>query len=248
MSDTILAVAAGHEITEDEVTNLIRNYPPEQQMQMMGEGARKDVLEQLIAYHLFAKMAEDEKLTESEEYQTMLSRIKVELASHMAATKTIEGISVTEDEEKDFYQNNEDLFQAGAQVKAKHILTESQEEADKIAEQLKNEEITFEEAAKQHSTCPSKERGGDLGYFQKGQMVPEFEKAAFEGELGKVIGPVKTQFGHHLIMVEDKKETNKMEFDQVKTKIHEQLVQNKQKTVYDDKVKELEGKYGVVRN
>lgn len=78
-------------------------------------------------------------------------------------------------------------------------------------------------------------------------MVPEFEKAAFEGEVGKVIGPVQTQFGYHLIRVEDKKEGSTIPFEQVKDQIHQQLIQTKQKEVYDAKVKELESKYGVER-
>ena len=86
-----------------------------------------------------------------------------------------------------------------------------------------------------------------MGYFSKGQMVPEFEKAAFEGEIGKVIGPVQTQFGYHLIRVEDKKEGSVVPFEQVQDQIHQQLIQNKQKEVYDTKVKELEAKYGVER-
>ncbi len=66
-------------------------------------------------------------------------------------------------------------------------------------------EKVFEDAAKEFSTCPSGQRGGDLGEFGKGQMVKEFEDAAFAAEIGHVVGPVKTQFGYHLIKVEEKK-------------------------------------------
>lgn len=246
MSEKILAVAAGHEITEKELNDLIKNYPPEQQIYMSSPQAKQQVLEQIIAFHLFHKMAVEEKITESKEYEEMIEKMKVELASHMAATSIIEGVKVEEVEEKAFYEENPDLFEAQAQVSAKHILVENENSANDIAKEIANG-LAFEEAAKKYSTCPSKERGGDLGYFAKGQMVPEFEKAAFEGEIGKVIGPVQTQFGYHLIRVEDKKEGSVVPFEQVQEQIHQQLIQNKQKEVYDTKVKELEAKYGVER-
>lgn len=246
MSEKILAVAAGHEITEKELNDLIKNYPPEQQIYMSSPQAKQQVLEQIIAFHLFHKMAVEEKITESKEYEEMIEKMKVELASHMAATSIIEGVKVEEAEEKAFYEENPDLFEAQAQVSAKHILVENENSANDIAKEIANG-LAFEEAAKKYSTCPSKERGGDLGYFAKGQMVPEFEKAAFEGEIGKVIGPVQTQFGYHLIRVEDKKESSVVPFEEVQNQIHQQLIQNKQKEVYDTKVKELEAKYGVER-
>lgn len=246
MSERILAVVAGHEITEGELNTLIRNYPQEQQMYMSDPRAKEQVLEQLIAFHLFAKMAEDEKIYESEEYKTMLEKMKVELASHMAATSVIEGAKISEEEEKAFYQENKAKFTQGPQVSAKHILVDSEELAMKVAEEIAAGK-SFEEAAKEYSSCPSKDRGGDLGFFSKGQMVPEFEKAAFEGELQKVIGPVKTQFGYHLIWVDNKKEEEVVPFEQVQGQIHQQLIQEKQRVVYEEKISQLTEKYGVER-
>ena len=246
MSEKILAVAAGHEITEGELNKLISNYPPEQQIYMSSPQAKQQVLEQLIAFHLFHKMAVEDGITKSQEYEEMVEKVKVELASHMAATSVIEGIQVSEEEERKFYQENPDMFQEKAQVSAKHILVETKEQAESIAKEVA-QVLNFEEAAKNYSTCPSKDKGGDLGWFTKGQMVPEFEKAAFEGEIGKVIGPVETQFGSHLILVEDKKEASVQPFGQVQAKIHQQLIQGRQQEAYDTKVKELEAAYGVER-
>ncbi len=107
--------------------------------------------------------------------------------------------------------------------------------------------LAFEEAAQKYSTCPSKDKGGDLGYFSQGQMVPEFEKAAFAGEPGKIIGPIETQFGHHLILVEDKKQASQHPFGQVQAQIHQQLVTARQQAAYQAKVEELSAAYGVER-
>ena len=91
------------------------------------------------------------------------------------------------------------------EVRAEHILVLSKEQADSLKTKIDNGEITFEEAAKEFSQCPSGSRGGDLGYFGRGMMVKEFEQAAFDGEVNKVSNPVQTQFGWHLIKVIDKK-------------------------------------------
>lgn len=246
MSDKVLAVAAGHAITEQELNKLIANYPPEQQIYMSSPQAKDEVLEQLIAFHLFYRMAVEEKITESKEYSDMVEKLKVELASHMAATSVVEHIQVDEAQELAYYEQNQAQFTEEIKAKAKHILVESEELAVQVAGEIAGG-LAFEEAAKKYSTCPSKDRGGDLGYFSKGQMVPEFEKAVFGGEIGSVIGPVETQFGHHLILVEEKKGGEVRPFGQVQAQIHQQLIQEAQQKVYQAKVKELEETYGVER-
>ncbi len=91
------------------------------------------------------------------------------------------------------------------QVKASHLLVVTKEQAEQIKQDIESGKITFEKAAAEHSKCPSGAKGGDLGFFGKGAMVPEFEQAAFTLDVGKVSEPVKTQFGWHLIVVTDKK-------------------------------------------
>lgn len=83
---------------------------------------------------------------------------------------------------------------------ARHILVASEKECLTLKQQIEAG-TSFADAAKKHSTCPSGKKGGDLGTFGKGQMVPEFDKVVFSAEVGKVHGPVKTQFGYHLIEV-----------------------------------------------
>jgi len=90
------------------------------------------------------------------------------------------------------------------QVNCSHILVATEKEAKDLLAKI-NAGKSFGDMAKQWSKCPSGKKGGDLGWFGKGQMVPEFEKAAFEGEKGKIYGPVKTQFGWHLIKINDQK-------------------------------------------
>ena len=89
-------------------------------------------------------------------------------------------------------------------VKASHLLVKTEEEAIKIKQEIEAGK-EFAQAAMEVSLCPSGQNGGDLGYFTKGQMVKEFEDAAFSMEIGEVSAPIKTQFGYHLIYLTDKK-------------------------------------------
>ncbi len=90
-------------------------------------------------------------------------------------------------------------------ARARHILVASQEECEKLKEKIEGGS-DFEEIAKEHSTCPSGKSGGDLGVFSPGQMVKEFDEVVFKDEVGKVHGPVKTDFGYHLIEITDREE------------------------------------------
>ena len=85
------------------------------------------------------------------------------------------------------------------QVRASHILVETEQQAQSLMEQVKNG-ANFADLARQHSRCPSGQQGGDLGMFGRGQMVPEFEQAAFDNPVGALVGPVRTQFGYHLVL------------------------------------------------
>jgi peptidyl-prolyl cis-trans isomerase C len=92
------------------------------------------------------------------------------------------------------------------QARASHILVKTEDEANKILKRLADGE-EFDKVARRFSSCPSGKQGGDLGWFGKGMMVPEFEKIAFDEQvgIGKVVGPVKTQFGYHVIKVTGRK-------------------------------------------
>lgn len=160
-------------------------------------------------------------------------------------TKIAPKVVVTDEEAKKFYDDNKAGLSEEPQVKASHILigVESaatagqKEDARKKAESILKELKAgrdFAEAAKAYSTCPSKEQGGDLGFFGKGQMVPAFEQAAFSMKPGDVSEIVETQFGYHIIKVTDKKDAEPPKFEELKEKIVSYLKgQKTQKSVFD---------------
>ena len=140
---------------------------------------------------------------------------------------------------KEYFDAHPEQFDRGATVNASHILVDSEDKANGIKAQLENGEVTFEEAAKRYSTCPSKENGGNLGEFGKGQMVKEFEDAAFALEPGKVSDPVKTQFGYHIIKVLSKSDSSALTFDEVKDQLKEELLAEKQRKAYESRINQL---------
>ena len=138
---------------------------------------------------------------------------------------------VTEEDEiqiKKYYEENKNMFKKDVQVEAAHILFDANEEkkANEVREEIING-LDFAEAAKKYSKCPSSENGGNLGYFGKGQMVPEFEKAAFSAPLGVITQPVKSQFGYHLILVTDKTDSKIQDFEEIKAGLTEHFRQSK---------------------
>lgn len=243
MSQEILAKVAGHEITQEEFEAFLQSVPKEQQPYLANPQFKEQCLQQLIALHMFAQYGEELKLDETEDFKKIYENAKRDILAQMAMREAIKDAAVTEEEVKAYYEKNQAQFKKPATVSAKHILTDSEEKCNEILESITKEEKTFEDAAKEFSTCPSKERGGDLGEFGRGQMVKEFEDAAFAAEIGHVVGPVKTQFGYHLIKVEKKNEASTAVFEEVKAAITNNLTQQKKNEAYNAKVEELKGKY-----
>ncbi len=243
MNKEVLATVAGREITQEEFEAFLASVPREQQAYVNNPQFRQHCLEQLTALHMFAQMGEDIKLEETDDFKKAYENARRDILAQMAMRETLKDVVITDEEVREYYDANRQQFNKGETVNAKHILTDSEEKCNDILRAVTNGEKTFEEAAKEFSTCPSKARGGDLGEFGKGQMVKEFEEAAFAAEIGHVVGPVKTQFGYHLIKVEKKQEASTADFQEIKENLRANLLQQKQGTVYNAKVAELKEKY-----
>ena len=133
---------------------------------------------------------------------------------------------------KKYYDENKEQFNKGESVNASHILVDSEQKALELLGKIKAGEISFEDAARENSSCPSGQQGGSLGTFTRGQMVPEFDKAVFEMEEGEISeAPVKTQFGYHLIKLIEKNAAEPASFDEVKAELSEMLLTEKRRDV-----------------
>jgi peptidyl-prolyl cis-trans isomerase C len=246
--DKILAQVNGEVITQEDINMVIKNANPQQAQQLHTEQGRQRLLNELINQKLFYLDALEQGLEESKEFKESLQRVRNNLLSQYAIKNLLENIGVEDSEVEEFYNQNKDRFKKPESVQASHILVKEEEKAEEILDQLK-EGLAFAEAAKKYSTCPSKARGGDLGEFTRGKMVPEFEQAAFAMEEGEVSNePVKTQFGYHIIKVTAKNEAASSPLEEVKAQVEQQLVSMKQNKLYQDKTEELKEKYTVTIN
>ncbi|MFN8577213.1 MAG: peptidylprolyl isomerase, partial [Candidatus Sericytochromatia bacterium] len=155
-------------------------------------------------------------------------------------------IKITDKEKKDYYEKNKAQYGQQEEVKASHILVKDQKLADEIYQKaIKGE--NFDALAKKYSTDPgSKDKGGDLGFFSKGRMVPEFEKASFSLKNGEISKPVKSNFGYHIIKRIDYKPAKQSSYDEVKAKIEEEIKNTKSNDAIKKFTKEERDKSDVI--
>lgn len=182
------------------------------------------------------------------------TELKSQFSNEMAIKKMIEQevtskITIAPDQSKSFYEKNPDLFKTPEMVKASHILVslpEKSSDEEKAKAKAKIEEVQkrlqkgedFATLAKEVSDCPSKEKGGDLDFFERGQMVGPFEDAAFALKVGETSGIVQTQFGFHIIKVTDRKEPSMTPYEEIKERIEQHL---KQEEANEQLVKYIDG-------
>lgn len=212
ITDADLAVA------ESEIGADMGNLPPDQK--------RMSLLEFLIDNQLFAEAAEADKLGQGPEFETRLNYLKRRALREMYFEKVIKG-SVAEADARKIYDDQVKLLKPEEEVQARHILVESEDKAKELKEKIKGGG-DFAALAKENSKDPgSKEDGGNLGYFGRGQMVPQFEEVAFKLAKGDVSDPIQTQFGWHLVKLEDKRTKQPPAFEIVKDRIVQSLLLQK---------------------
>lgn len=244
MENKVYAVIGDKQITDADVNEFLQNIGPQNAMQFQGEAGTKRIVDELINHEVLFLEAKEEKLDQDEIYRSEVEKMKSNMLKQYAIQKLLKDVTISEDELKEFYEQHKEMVSEPMKVRASHILVDSEEKANEILENI-NAGAAFETQAKEHSTCPSSERSGDLGEFTKGSMVPEFEEAAFGMNVGEISGPVKTQFGYHIIKLIDKKEAQTPVFEEVKGKIYNQALGAKQEKTYLAKAEELRTKFKV---
>jgi parvulin-like peptidyl-prolyl isomerase len=258
-SAAVLATVNGDEITSDEVNKVLLegtqgrfdSLPTDKQNEL-----RQRIIEGMIAQELVYDDAQKTGVLDTKEYKqeldNLVSRLKVQLAAKVWEQQQFESIKIDAKEVKAYFDANPDEFVDKEKIHARHILVKTEAEANAIiksmkglsGDRLRNEFIA---QAKSKSTGPSAAKGGDLGYFPRGQMVPSFNDAAFAMKEGTISStPVQSQFGYHVIYVEDKKAAKKLGFDDVKNFIEQRLKMDKFKAYMDKKMADLRAKAKIV--
>ena len=240
----VLAQVGGKPITEEDVTRFIQAMGRNGQAYNNPKG-RAAVLEQMIAQRLFLLDAQRNLYEREPAFKAQLAAVKEQLLMEYAITKCIQSVRVTEEEVRAYYDAHKDDLQAEESVNASHILVDSEEKANSILADIRAGKISFEDAARQYSTCPSGKQGGSLGDFARGQMVPEFDQAVFALQEGELTGPVKTQFGYHLIRMNKKNEATPISYADIREELYQQVMQEKQQEAYQKKINQLKILYPV---
>lgn len=236
-------------ITQDDVNREIKGLPDQIQKMFQGSEGAERFVDELVKKEILYQEAKKKGFESNPEYQKKLEEFKKLTLISLLLEKEIEEKSkVTDKDLKDYYERHKADMMTNNQVRASHVLVKSEDEAKKILEQVKKGG-DFAKIAKEKSIdTGSAKNGGDLGFFSRGQMVPEFENAAFAMKEGEVGGPVKTQFGFHIIKVTGKKEGKVVEFDKVKDLLAQRVAAEKQKEAFDSYIEGLKKSYNPQKN
>lgn len=221
-TNDVVATVNGKQITRSEVVEFQQSMPQLRQVPL--EMVFDQILEHLINSQLIVAEARKQKLQDDAKVKEQLRQLENQVLQQAYLNRKVEG-QITEEALKKRYDELVKNAPPKEEVHARHILVPTEDEAKKVVAEIQGGK-SFEEVAKTRSSGPSAENGGDLGYFTKDEMVPEFAAAAFAMKPGDVSKePVKTQFGWHVIKVEDKRTAQPPAFEEVKDELKEQMSQ-----------------------
>lgn len=247
-ASSVYATVNGDQITNEDVSMVLRN--PNISFETLPKESKNRLLNQLIDRKLLSQEAFKSSIKDSKEYKKALESIKSNLAFELWMQKKIKNIKITKNEKLSFYKENKDKFKSEDKLTASHILLKDEKTAKEvisILNKVKNKKAKFIELAKSKSTGPTGANGGSLGEFSAKQMVPAFSKAAMNLKIGSYTkSPVKTQFGYHVIYLENKKIASVKKFKEVEQQITKNLLQKKIGEFVVSKTKELRKKAKIV--
>ena len=234
-AETVVATINGEPVTETDITVAMADL--EQQFAQLPEDQRRAAaLSAIIEIRLMAAEAEAKGLADGDEFNRRMTMLR-QRALHSAYIDGEIAAKVTDEAVRARYDEQIAAMPAAEEARARHIIVASREEAEAIIAEL-DAGGDFEEIAKEKSTDGAASQGGDLGWFGRGRMVPEFEAAAFALEVGAHSQePVQTQFGWQVIKVEDKRTQEPPAFEQVAAQFHSLLLRE----AYFEAVEALRG-------
>ena len=236
----VLAKINDTTITKEAFLEEMNRIPEWARGRFQTEEGKKQFLDELIKKELIYQDAKRNGLHRDDEFKAKVEEFEKMTLIKTVLEKEVEGKArIDPQAAKEFFDNNPDNFIIGRELRASHILVEIEEDANKIHERIQKGE-NFSALAKELSKdTGSAIKGGDLGFFGRGKMVPEFERVAFSLKVGEVSKPVSTRFGFHIIKVTDKKGGRQGEFEEVKNALAKRLVMDQQKDIFETYVNSL---------
>ncbi|MFA6321635.1 MAG: peptidyl-prolyl cis-trans isomerase [Candidatus Omnitrophota bacterium] len=245
-NNKILARASNTVITEKDLQAKISKMPPYYQSIVSKNPKRyvEDIIVETLCYEEGVRKGIDR----DKEVKEVVNEAKKKIVMAKLIKNEVEDkVAIPEDEIKKFYDAHKNEFKSPDMWRASHILVSDEKEAKALLDDLARG-ASFEELAKTHSIDATASRGGDVGFFREGQLVPDFEKACLKLEVGQTSGIVQTQFGYHIIKLTDKKEPGVKSYDEMKRAIEADLKKIKRSELFNALVMKLKTKYGVEVN
>lgn len=220
-----LAKVNGRVITDKDLKSALSGLNEGQRQSVLKDiNTRRQIVSSLIDQEVLSQEAEKEKLDQDGQYKEALAAFRKQYLASQVIQKNL-GAKLTDAAAKKYYDRNKLKFSTD-QVHAQHILLATEAEAREILKSASAKDADFQAMAEKSSKDPSaKNNRGDLGFFGRDRMVPEFTDAAFSGSAGDVIGPVKTAYGYHIIKILEKRTGKALEFDEVELRVKNELRQ-----------------------
>ncbi|HAR43372.1 MAG TPA: peptidylprolyl isomerase [Bdellovibrionales bacterium] len=220
-----LAKVNGKAITDKDLDTALAGIPDAQRETILKDAnSKRQIINGLVEQELLAQAAEKEKLDQTPDFKSALEGFRKQYLANRLLQKNL-GPEVNEKAVKKFYEKNKNRYSTDM-VHAQHILVATEEQAREMLKKAKAPGADFQELAEKNSKDPSaKNNRGDLGFFGRDRMVPEFTEPAFKASEGEIIGPVKTGYGYHVIKIIKKKFGKVMDFADVELKAQNDLRQ-----------------------
>lgn len=235
-NNKLLAEVNGKKIYRNDVISFMQNIEGGQRFQ--NEEGIKVLTDEMVNQEIVLADAYKNKLDEEEEFKNELSLVKDNMLKNYAMHKIFESVNPTDDELKKYYEENKEVITPNKTYTASHILVDDETKAEDIYKEIE-EGLDFKEAAKKYSKDPSAASGGSLGTFPKGVMVKEFQDGLDSLEIGEISKPVKSQFGYHLIKLEDINDAEAKPFEEVKDQVYQTYLMVKRQEKYLEKLNEI---------
>jgi peptidyl-prolyl cis-trans isomerase C len=246
--EKILVRIETQEIKEKDIDQVIEMLGPQGAMYDNEQG-RSAILEELVNSRLFSLLGAREGLDKTPDFKASVESMIQQALARAAVDRLMTDTAVTDEEVKKFYDENPAQFTRPEEIHVRHILiSDDIASADKIAsiQSDLSKGVSFDVLAVSESICPSAPQGGDLGFFGRGQMVPEFEEAAFALQnLGDVSAPVLSSFGWHIIKLEEKRPASSVAYDEVKPQLVQYLEGEKKNEKYREALETLRKEFRI---
>jgi len=247
----LLATVGSQKITREMLDNIIATIPEENRVPFLTPDGRKKILDEVVNFELFSQAAKDSGIDKE---PTIKTRLRYEQTQYLAREyfRRLQAKQppISEDELKDYYKSHVNEFTPPEEIQARHILVKTEAEANKIIEELKKG-ADFAELAKKKSIDPAAQKGGKLelmdgkDWLPRGSFEKSFEYVLFKIPKGEIGGPVKSQFGWHILKVDDRRQPEPPNFVQVRNLIKSRLENERNSELHKKITEDLKKKIPV---